>query len=127
MMYFVSPAYASVFSNLYALYLFYGIAEGAPSIENGNYANAQPTADGAHWDGVTIYAANPVIMSYGNQNTFSNFNVYSQERPRGGAAMGADTCFYFTALHDDQTGGVLRCAVARSLQESLLRAGGRRA
>ena len=105
MMYFVSPAYASVFSNLYALYLFYGIAEGAPSIENGNYANAQPTADGAHWDGVTIYAANPVIMSYGNQNTFSNFNVYSQEATTAGAGIGADTCFYFTALHDDQTGG----------------------
>ncbi len=78
---------------------------GAPSIENGNYANAQPTADGAHWDGVTIYAANPVIMSYGNQNTFSNFNVYSQEATTAGAGIGADTCFYFTALHDDQTGG----------------------
>ncbi len=105
MMYFVSPSYASVFSNLYALYLFYGVAEGAPSIENGNYANAQPTADGAHWDGITIYAANPVIMSYGNQNTFSNFNVYSQEQTTGGVALGADTCYYFTALHDDQTGG----------------------
>jgi hypothetical protein len=104
--YMVQPSYASVFSNLYTLYLFYGIAIGAPSIENGNYFAAQPTADGSHWDGITIYAANPVNIPLGNQNTFSNFNVYSQEQSTSGTALGADTCYYFTALYNDQTGGI---------------------
>jgi hypothetical protein len=104
--YMVQPAYASVFSNLYTLYLFYGIAIGAPSIENGNYFAGQPTADGSHWDGITIYAANPVNIPLGNQNTFSNFNVYSSEGTTSGTSLGADTCFYFTSLWNDQTGGV---------------------
>jgi hypothetical protein len=104
--YMVQPSYAAVFSNLYTLYLFYGVAIGAPSIENGNYFTAQPTADGSHWDGVTIYAANPVNIPLGNQNTFSNFNVYSQEGTTAGGALGADTCYYFTALYNDQTGGI---------------------
>jgi hypothetical protein len=106
MMYMVSPSYASVFSNLYGLYLFYGIAAGPPSIENHNYGTAQPTGDGTHWDGVTIYAANPVNIPLGNQNTFSNFNVYSQESTTTGTSLGADTCFYFTSEWDDQTGNV---------------------
>ena len=105
MMYMVSPSYASVFSNLYTLYLFYGIAIGAPSIENGTYFSVQPTADGTHWDGITIYAANPVNIPLGNQNTFSNFNVYSSEGTTSGGSLGADTCYYFTALYNDQTGG----------------------
>ncbi len=71
---------------------------GPPSIENGNYARVQPTADGSHWDGITIYAANPVNIPLGNQNTFSNFNVYSQEGTTIGTGLGADTCMYFTAL-----------------------------
>jgi hypothetical protein len=104
--YMVQPSYASVFSNLYTLYLFYGIAIGAPSIENGNYFAAQPTADGSHWDGITIYAANPVNIPLGNQNTFSNFNVYSSEGTTSGGSLGADTCYYFTSLWNDQTGGL---------------------
>jgi hypothetical protein len=107
MLYMVSPAYATTFANLYALYLFYGVAIGPPSIENGNYGSAQPTADGTHWDGLTIYAANPVNIPLGNQNTYSNFNVYSDEGSIGGTGLGADTCFYFTAEWNDQTGGVL--------------------
>ena len=83
MIYMVSPSYATTFANLYTLYLFYGIAIGPPSIENGNYGSAQPTADGTHWDGITIYAANPVNIPLGNQNSFSNFNVYSQEGTTG--------------------------------------------
>jgi hypothetical protein len=106
MMYFVSPSYASVFSNLYTLYLFYGIAMGPPSIENHNYGTAQPTGDGTHWDGITIYAANPVIIPLGNQNTFANFNVYSQEGTTAGVGIGADTCYYFTQEWDDQGGNV---------------------
>ena len=105
MLYFVTPHYASTFANLYTLYLFYGIANGAPSIENHGYATSQPTGDGTHWDGLQIYAANPVILSAGNQNSFSNFNVYSQEQSSSGAGLGADTCFYFTHLTDDQSGG----------------------
>ncbi len=103
--YMVQPSYATTFSNLYTLYLFYGIAIGAPSIENGNYFAGQPTADGSHWDGLTIYAANPVNIPLGNQNTFSNFNVYSQEGTTTGGSLGADTCYYFTALYNDQSGG----------------------
>ena len=106
MMYMVSPSYASVFANLYALYLFYGIAIGPPSLENHNYGTAQPTGDGTHWDGITIYAANPVNISLGDQNTFSNFNVYSQESTTTGASLGADTCYYFTQQWDDQTGNL---------------------
>ena len=87
MIYFVNPSYATTFANLYTLYLFYGVAMGPPSIENGNYATAQPTGDGTHWDGLTLYAANPVIIPLGNQNTFSNFNVYSSE----GAVSGLGT------------------------------------
>ena len=104
MMYMVSPSYATTFANLYSLYLFYGIAIGPPSIENGNYANAQPTADGSHWDGITLYAANPVNIPLGNQNSFANFNVYSQEGSVANMSLGADTCMYFTSLWDDQTG-----------------------
>src|SRR6202012_553031 len=95
----------TTFSNLYTLYLFYGIAIGAPGIENGNYFAGQPTADGSPWDGVTIYAATPVNIPLGNQNTFSNFNVYSSEGTTAGGSLGADTCYYFTALYNDQTGG----------------------
>jgi hypothetical protein len=107
MMYFVSPAYATTFSNLFTLYLFYGVAEGPPSIENGNFATVQPTADGSHWDGITLFAANPVNIALGNQNTFSNFNVYSQEGTTTNSSLGADTCFYFTQLWDDQTGSAV--------------------
>jgi hypothetical protein len=107
MIYMVSPAYATTFSNLYTLYLFYGIAIGPPSIENGNYGTAQPTADGTHWDGITIYAANPVNIPLGNQNSYANFNVYSQEGTTTGAGLGADTCFYFSSEWNDQTGGYL--------------------
>jgi hypothetical protein len=103
--YMVQPSYATTFSNLYTLYLFYGVAIGAPGVENGNYFAGQPTADGSHWDGVTIYAANPVNIPLGNQNTFSNFNVYSSEGTTSGGSLGADTCYYFTALYNDQTGG----------------------
>ena len=106
MLYMVQPAYSTVFSNLYALYLFYGVAIGAPPIENGNYFAGTPTADGTHWDGITIYAANPVNIPLGNQNTFSNFNVYSQENTNTGTSLGADTCYYFTQLFNDQTGTV---------------------
>lgn len=113
MYYYVAPSYATTFSNLYTLFLFYGIAGGPPSIENGNWATAQPTADGTHYDGITIFAANPVNIPAGNQNTFSNFNVYSQEQNTSGTGLGADTCFYFTAIHNDQTGGL---AQANSLQ-----------
>ena len=104
--YMVSPAYAAVFSNLYMFGTFYGIAIGAPSIENGNYFSAQPTADGSHWDGMTIYAANPVNIPLGNQNSFSNFNVYSNEGSTNGTWLGGDTCFYWTSLYNDQTGGI---------------------
>jgi hypothetical protein len=89
------------------LYLFYGVAIGPPSIENGNYARSQPTADGTHWDGITIYAANPVNIPLGNQNSYANFNVYSSEGTTTGAGVGADTCMYFTSEWNDQTGGVL--------------------
>jgi hypothetical protein len=104
--YMVSPSYASSFSNLYMFGTFYGVAMGAPSIENGNYFSVQPTADGSHWDGLTIYAANPVNIPLGNQNTFSNFNVYSDEGTSTGTYLGADTCYYWTALYSDQSGGV---------------------
>ncbi len=105
--YLVGPAYASKFTSLLSQYLFYGIAEGPPSIENGNWASAQPTADGTSWDQVAIWAANPVNIPLGNQNTYSNFNVYSNENTTAGAGLGADTCFYFTAEWDDQTGTVV--------------------
>ena len=38
---------------------------------------------------------------------YSNFNVYSQEGTTAGAALGADTCFYFSSEWNDQTGGYL--------------------
>jgi hypothetical protein len=107
MIYMVSPSYATTFANLYTLYLFYGIAIGPPSIENGNYGRSQPTADGTHWDGITIYAANPVNIPLGNQNSYANFNVYSSEGTTTGAGLGADTCMYFTSEWNDQTGGYL--------------------
>lgn len=101
MFYFAQPSYAATFANLFTLYLFYGVAEGGPSINTGNWATAQPTADGSHWDGLQLWAANPWIKAVGNQNTFSNFNMYSNE-----STLGADTCFYNTAIWNDQTGGV---------------------
>ena len=107
MFYFVEPSYATKFRNLMSQYLFYGIAEGPPSIENGNWGAAQPTADGTSWDQVAIWAANPVNVALGNQNTYTNFNVYSNEGTVSSGGLGADTCYYFTADWDDQTGGVV--------------------
>ena len=107
MFYFVEPSYATKFRNLMSQYLFYGIAEGPPSIENGNWGAAQPTADGTSWDQVAIWAANPVNVPLGNQNTYTNFNVYSNEGTVSSGGLGADTCYYFTADWNDQTGGVV--------------------
>lgn len=109
MYYYALPSYATTFSNLLTFGLFYGVAGGPPSIENGNWANQQPTADGTHYDGLQIFAANPVNIPYGNENTFSNLNVYSNEQTAGpgGSSLGADTCFYFTQLWDDQNGGAI--------------------
>ncbi len=107
MFYFVEPSYATKFRNLMSQYLFYGIAEGPPSIENGNWGTAQPTADGTSWDQVAIWAANPVNVPLGNQNTYTNFNVYSNEGTVSSGGLGADTCYYFTADWDDQTGGAV--------------------
>ena len=110
MFYFVEPPYATKFRNLMSQYLFFGIAEGPPSIENGNWGLAQPTADGTSWDQVAIWAANPVNIALGNQNTYSNFNVYSNESTVASGGLGADTCYYFTAEYDDQTGGAVEAS-----------------
>ncbi len=40
MFYMVQPSYATNFANIVSQFLFYGIAEGPPSIENGNWATA---------------------------------------------------------------------------------------
>jgi hypothetical protein len=103
--YFVQYPYAARFQHLNLSQLFYGVAEGLPSIENGNWATAEPTADGGSWENVAIRAANPWNFIAGNQNTFKDFNVYSEEGSVGGSALGADTCYYFTAPRNDQTGG----------------------
>lgn len=103
--YFIQYPYAARFQHLAINQLFYGVAEGLPSIENGNWASAFPTADGGSWENVAIRAANPLNFVAGNQTTFKDFNVYSQEGTTSGSALGADTCFYFTAPHNDQTGG----------------------
>ncbi len=104
LMYFVTPSYATTFSNWYGLYSSFGIFNGPPSLMNHAYATAQPTGDGTHWDGMQIYAANPMIMAVGNENAFSNFNVYSNEQTTSGTSLGADTCWYMVANHDDQNG-----------------------
>ncbi|MGC2400607.1 MAG: hypothetical protein WA510_12515, partial [Acidobacteriaceae bacterium] len=105
--YFVSPPYGVKFKSILAMFNFYGLAEGTPSIENGNWASGQPTADGTTWDQVAIWAANPVNMTTGGQNAYSNFNVYSQELTSSNSQLGADTCYYFTHTGNDQTGGVV--------------------
>ena len=53
-----------------------------------------------------LYATNPMIMATGNQNSFSDFNVYSQEGTVSGGSLGANTCWYMVANHDDQTGNL---------------------
>ena len=104
--YWAQPSYGTTFANLYTLYLFYGIVGGSPSIENGNWLAQQPTADTTHYDGIYTYAAVPYVFPYGNQVTYSNMAAYSEENSSGGTALGADTCYYFTALLNDQTGGL---------------------
>ena len=126
MLYMVSPAYATTFSNLYALYYFYGIAIGPPSIENGNYGSQQPTADGTHWDGITLYAANPVNIPLGNQNSYSNFNVYSSEGTLDGVAWGRTPAFTLPRSGTTRRVGCWT-GVAGPLQEYVLRERGRRA
>lgn len=106
MYYSSQPSYASSFENLLTLYLFYGVAEGGPSINTGNWATEQPTADGSHWKGLQLWAANPWIKAVGNQNSFEDFNMYSSEGNGAGGTYGADTCFYNVAIWNDQTGGV---------------------
>jgi len=102
--YFVQYPYAARFQHLNLSQLFYGVTEGVPSIENGNWSTAQPTADGGSWENVAIRAANPWNFVAGNQNTFKDFNVYSSEGSASGTALGADTCYYFTAPRNDQSG-----------------------
>jgi hypothetical protein len=104
LMYFVTPHYAATFSNWYGLYSSFGIFNGPPSLENHAYATAQPTGDGTHWEAMQLYATNPMIMAAGNQNSFSDFNVYSQEGTVSSGALGANTCWYMVANHDDQNG-----------------------
>ena len=104
LLYFVTPHYAATFANWYGLYSSFGIFNGPPSLENHAYATAQPTGDGTHWDGLQLYATNPMIMAAGNQNSFANFNMYSQEGTVSNGSLGANTCWYMVANHDDQTG-----------------------
>jgi hypothetical protein len=104
LIYFVTPHYASTFANLYGLYSSFGISNGPPSLENHAYATAGPTGDGTHWDGLQLYATNPFILATGNQNSFANFNMYSQEGTVSNGTLGANTCFYLVANHDDQNG-----------------------
>jgi hypothetical protein len=106
LMYFVTPSYATTFSNWYGQYSSFGIFNGPPSLENHAYATAQPTGDGTHWEGMQIYATNPMVMATGNQNSFSDFNVYSNEGQTSGTFLGANTCWYMVANHDDQTGSL---------------------
>ncbi len=104
LLYFVTPHYATTFANWYGLYSAFGIFNGPPSLENHAYATAQPTGDGTHWDGLQLYSANPMIMAAGNQNSFANFNMYSQEGTVSNGSLGANTCWYMVANHDDQNG-----------------------
>lgn len=104
LLYFVTPHYATTFGNWYGLFSSFGIFNGPPSLENHAYATAQPTGDGTHWDGMQLYATNPMVLAAGNQNSFANFNVYSQEGTITSGSLGANTCWYMVGNHDDQTG-----------------------
>ena len=106
LMYFVTPHYASTFSDWYGLYSSFGIFHGPPSLQNHTYATAQPTGDGTRWENMQIYASNPMVLGVGNQNAFENFNVYSNSNTTTGTQLGANTCWYMIGDHDDQTGAL---------------------
>lgn len=103
--YFVQPYYAAHFTSILSQYLFYGIVGGPTSIENGNWLNGQPTEDSSGWNDVAIWAAVPMVQPLGNQITYTNFNAYSNEATSGGTNLGADICYYFNSMVNDQGGG----------------------
>jgi hypothetical protein len=86
-----------------------GIMMGTPSLENGgSWANAQPTADGTSWEGIRISTCNNFDFISGGQNSFRDFNVYSQcyDNPTS-TYTGNGAGMYFTTGWDDEGGYVL--------------------
>ena len=103
--YFVSLPYSTRFHDIVVQGTYFGPEEGLPAFNSGaGWAAAQPTADGSSWEGIRISACNVMNMIAGNQNTYKDFNVYSQCQTPAGATLGANTSWYFTAGWNDQTG-----------------------
>lgn len=105
--YFVSLPYSTSFRDI-DITQYYGIEEGVPAFNGGaGWAAAQPTADGTRWEGIRINACNVMEMVAGNQNTYKDFNTYSQCEQTLGTTIGAGTAWYFNPSYNDETGGLL--------------------
>lgn len=108
--YLVSLPYSTSFRDI-DMTAYYGIAEGVPAFNSGaGWAAAQPTADGTRWEAIRINACNDMSIIAGNQNTYKDFNVYSQCEQTIGTTVGANTAWYFSYSWNDETGGILSAA-----------------
>ena len=104
--YMVQPSYASVFSNLYTLYLFYGVAIGAP-VDRERQLFCCPAHRGRKPLGWRHYLRRqPGQHPAGQPEHLLQLQRVLEGGTTTGAALGADTCYYFTTLYNDQTGGI---------------------
>jgi hypothetical protein len=104
--YFVGLPYSTQFRSISIQGPQNGIMMGTPSLENGgSWANAQPTADGTSWEGIRISTCNNFDFISGGQNSFRDFNVYSQcyDNPTS-TYTGNGAGMYFTEGWDDEGG-----------------------
>ena len=125
--YMVQPSYATTFSNLYTLYLFYGIAIGAPGIENGNYFAGQPTADGSHWDGRHHLRREPGQHPVGQPEYVLEFQCVLLGRDDRGRFAGRGHVLLLHGALQRPDRWLWRRDVAGPLQEPVLRERRRRA
>ncbi len=101
--YLVGLPYASGFDDITIAQTTFGIHEGTPSLNTGgSWANAQPTADGTHWENIRISSCNVSDLISGGQNSFKDWNTYSGCTNTAGATLGANTCFLFSQGWNDQ-------------------------
>jgi hypothetical protein len=106
--YSVGTFYATHFKHVTDFGTEYGIVESGPAIENHNFYNAQPTADGMSWEDITLSTGYIYDFIAGNQITLQNFDTYSSLGGNGWAGG-----FFFTNEYDDQT-GALKAGVSHS-------------
>lgn len=105
--YLVNLPYSTSFKDL-VMTAYFPLAEGVPAFNSGaGWAAAQPTADGSRWEGIRLNGCDDMSIVASNQNTYKDFNMYSQCESSLGTTIGANTAWYISYGWNDQTGGIL--------------------